>query len=123
MAGLILMAGGCHTFTSVPMIVSPASITNSIFTDITHFELNVWASGTRQEGKFIVFTQDEITQIERAFARAKWRPFIDTIPADSVGYRAMNDDIELFSFTYGAGWIWSGEVTRVCNGGSLVATE
>ena len=89
------------------MVVSPASTTNSIFNDVTHFELNVWASGTRQEARYTITSQDEISQIEHAFARAKWRPFIDTIPADSVGFRAMNGNVELFKFTYGAGWIYN----------------
>lgn len=89
------------------MVVSPAFATNSIFNDVTHFELNVWASGARQAARYTITSQDEISQIEQAFARAKWRPFIDTIPADSVGFRAMNGDIELFEFTYGAGWIYN----------------
>ncbi|MDB4386301.1 hypothetical protein N9Z47_02940 [bacterium] len=104
---LIVVCCGCRAITSAPMVVSPASTTNSIFDGVTHFELNVWASGTRQEGRYIISSQSEILQIERAFACAKWRPFIDTIPADSVGFRAMNGNVELFEFTFGAGWIYN----------------
>ena len=89
------------------MVVSPVSTTSSIFNDVTHFELNVWANGKRENAKYTISSPDEISQIEQAFARSKWRPFIDTIPSDSVGFRAMNGNIELFEFTYGAGWIFN----------------
>ena len=104
---LALTCCGCRAITSVPMIVSPAATTNSIFNNVTHFDLNVWADGTRGDTIYTVSSPVEISQIERAFARSKWRPFIDTIPADSVGFRAMNGDVELFKFTYGAGWIFN----------------
>ena len=106
---LTLACCGCRAITSVPMVLSPTATTSSIFNGVSHLEFDVRANGTREDATYTISSASEISQIETAFARAKWRPFIDTIPADSVRFRAMNGNIELFAFTYGGGWIfkWS----------------
>ena len=100
---ILTMLSGCRTLTSVPMIVSPTVTTESVFAPVTHLELEIYGNGTTIHGSD---DNKVIRRLESMFSSAKWRPFIDTVPSDTVRFRALNGDQELFDFAYGAGWIY-----------------
>ena len=46
-----------------------------------------------------------IQQLKQLYEQAKWKPFIDTMPADVVAIKCMQDGEESFRLLFGAGWL------------------
>ena len=46
-----------------------------------------------------------IQKLKQLYEQAKWKPFIDTMPADVVAIKCMQGDNESFRLLFGAGWL------------------
>lgn len=66
---------------------------------------------TLEDADRIVANGHEITDrstiegLRDLYQHAKWRPFIDTQPADQISIKLFHGNEEVLKFRYGAGWL------------------
>ncbi|MBW3541751.1 MAG: hypothetical protein KY476_15905 [Planctomycetes bacterium] len=46
-----------------------------------------------------------IQKLRQIYEQAKWEPFIDTMPHDTVSIKCMRNGQESFNLLFGAGWL------------------
>ena len=93
-AAVILQLVGCHSLSSTP--------DKTIVNKFAHVD----ALMITADSEPIEITDPEtIQQLKQLYEQAKWKPFIDTMPADVVAIKCMQDGDESFRLLFGAGWL------------------